>query len=473
MPNFVYELELAPGINSDDTAFASRGRWADGSNVRFRLGRPEVIGGWTSLATGQGADTRNLFLFKRVSTSTPFLVIGTETNLRIGVFPTGGVSTIATVAATSGWALDSFGEVLLAVPRGDTLYAQTHGGGASAVAAAPDNIQDMLVSDERQVLAFGCNEEISGTFNPRCIRGSDIEDYTDWTTSATNNAFEHLLESDSGIVAGRKIGSYIAVWTSTGLHLGQFVGDPGQTYRFDRIAENCGLLAPNAVTIVHGTAYWVGKDLQFRAWRPGELVRILPCPIGKDFADNIGTTSQTFAWHNSKFNEVWWLYTRASDPEPQHFVALSIGESEAAQQPVWFRGTFGDKRSAIIEAALAEYVGVAMDDNGVVYAHETTAAVAWSLQSADQYIDSGRTRVMVKGILPDFEYQDNAITMSLYMRGYPQGTPVEKGPYTLADDGDKTDFRASGKIMSVKFSCASGLARFGKPTFDCVTMGER
>jgi hypothetical protein len=42
-------LTLPPGLHGDDTTFAAKGRWGDGSNVRFRLGLPEVIGGWESL----------------------------------------------------------------------------------------------------------------------------------------------------------------------------------------------------------------------------------------------------------------------------------------------------------------------------------------------------------------------------------------------------------------------------------------
>jgi len=42
-------LDLPPGLNGDDTSFAGNGRWADGSNVRFRLGRAQVIGGWEGL----------------------------------------------------------------------------------------------------------------------------------------------------------------------------------------------------------------------------------------------------------------------------------------------------------------------------------------------------------------------------------------------------------------------------------------
>ena len=44
-------LELPPGLNGDDTTFAASGRWADGSNVRFREGKFETIGGWELLTT--------------------------------------------------------------------------------------------------------------------------------------------------------------------------------------------------------------------------------------------------------------------------------------------------------------------------------------------------------------------------------------------------------------------------------------
>ncbi|WP_374576121.1 hypothetical protein [Phenylobacterium sp.] len=42
-------LDIPPGLQADDTTFASSGRWVDGDNVRFRLGRPQVRGGWETV----------------------------------------------------------------------------------------------------------------------------------------------------------------------------------------------------------------------------------------------------------------------------------------------------------------------------------------------------------------------------------------------------------------------------------------
>ena len=44
-------LDIPPGLYSDDTSLATAPRWRDGSNVRFRLGRAQVIGGWESLTS--------------------------------------------------------------------------------------------------------------------------------------------------------------------------------------------------------------------------------------------------------------------------------------------------------------------------------------------------------------------------------------------------------------------------------------
>lgn len=42
-------IDIPPGLNSDSTTYAVSPAWADGANVRFRLGRPQTIGGWEGL----------------------------------------------------------------------------------------------------------------------------------------------------------------------------------------------------------------------------------------------------------------------------------------------------------------------------------------------------------------------------------------------------------------------------------------
>ena len=54
------KLQFRPGINRDITSFSNEGGWVDCDRVRFRLGYPEIIGGWekytdeTYLGTSRG-----------------------------------------------------------------------------------------------------------------------------------------------------------------------------------------------------------------------------------------------------------------------------------------------------------------------------------------------------------------------------------------------------------------------------------
>jgi len=41
------KVQLKPGYVTDGTAYANKGGWSTGNRVRFRLGYPESIGGWS------------------------------------------------------------------------------------------------------------------------------------------------------------------------------------------------------------------------------------------------------------------------------------------------------------------------------------------------------------------------------------------------------------------------------------------
>ena len=47
------KLVFKPGINRDQTNYASEGGWYECDKIRFRSGFPEKIGGWTKYTTSQ------------------------------------------------------------------------------------------------------------------------------------------------------------------------------------------------------------------------------------------------------------------------------------------------------------------------------------------------------------------------------------------------------------------------------------
>jgi hypothetical protein len=479
----------APGLYGDDTTFSSDGRWVDGNNVRFRGGKPQVVGGWSGYHTLTDAKCVSMATV-RDPNGVEYVCYGTDGKLLVaqGTATPIDITPVGLGAGIQRWSIQSFGSTLLAVPVSGTLYENADVAGAvidaTSVAAAPAQITWMLVTPERQVLAFGCNEEVSGAFNPMCIRGSDIEDYADWTTSAANNAFEHILEGPGRIVGARLVGAFVAVWTTHGLHLGQYVGQPGQAYRFDRLDDGCGLIGPDAVCVHDGVAYWLSPDYRLFRWTPGAMPAAMPCPIQEDFRDNV---RKSFAAANSMVraiphhDEVWIHYPDSRDASSgiraTRYIAVNIRDLS------WFRGAM--QLSAVLDGriTLASHdAGAYLSADGsalFVQGHGSTAngsALSWHLTSGDHRIDEGGRRMMIRGVRPDFEDQQGDVSLTVFVRDHPQSAALAKGPYTLAEGIAKKDLRASGRLIAVKLSggAASGsYMRLGTPLFDIVAMGER
>jgi hypothetical protein len=494
------------GLVSDDTIYSVPGSWASGTNMRPHQGRMETIGGWeaafVTILTGVCRNAHNWTNAAGVVN----IAFGTHSGLQVydggivatitpsglaagaidtsgagpgygsGTYGSGTYSTPFTAYILRTWSLDTWGETLLGVPRGGTLYQWNNNTSvvAQQITQAPDNITCMLVTPERQVLALGCNEEISNDFNGLCIRGCDIEDLTDWTTSSSNNAFEHILEGGGMILTGKLVGPVVGVWTDNGLHQGTFLGNPDQTYRFDRVGVNCGTIGPNAVTVHNGVAYWVGRDRKFRAWTPGTRPIILECPIWDDFAENLHSSqaAKIVAVGNSRFDEVWFFYPDARDGnENSRFIAFAITAMEGLK---WFRGDVG--RTAACDAGVLSHP-LAVTVDGHVYYHELGSdadgdELAWTIRSAAQYLDEAQRVLQVQRVRSDFKDQEETVSLTAYVRSHPQAPASTKGPFALPAGAEKKDLRFSGAIVELEFS-GSNHARFGKPTFDALVTGQR
>lgn len=506
-------FEPPPGLTSDDTPFAAPGVYEDASNIRFWEGKPEVIGGWTDALNGSTLSgvCRNLLSWKTLGSVTQ-IAFGTHTHLQLwkggtlyDITPSGlaagsidgtlegpgygsGAYGEGPYGGSSGdywlrtWSLDTYGDWLIANPRREGIY-QWEGDTAvvaTAVTNAPTEVIYTIVTPQRQIMALGCNEEVSGTFNPMCIRWSDIENITVWTTTSTNNAGEHILKGGSRIVKARIVGPHILVWTDTAVHLGTFIGDPQQTYRFDMIASDCGLIGPNADAVLNQTAYWIGSDKQPRIMPLGGTPETLPFPISRDFIDNLVTVQadKIIAATIAKYGEVCWYYPDARDgSQNSRYVVFGSEESKRAQRPVWSKGILD--RTAGVDAGATTFP-IRVTYSGSVYYHEDGVsaagdAIAWHIKTGHYYLDKGGQAMMLTCFEPDFEEQDDSVTLTITTRQYPKSDEVTHGPYTITTTATKKDFRASGKLISVKYSGSSATPsmRLGKPTFEGVPTGRR
>lgn len=326
-------IELNPGLTSDDTPYSTQGTYRDANNIRFDKGRPEIVAGFEKVSnkTLSGA-CRNVLPWKD-NNGVPLIGLGTHSNLYVwrggklsditpvdyevgninastgagfgtgayGKGPYGQFTNLGDYHART-WSLQTFGQTLLANPRSQPIYWWQNDLAQKAVKLAdvdgakrvPDVANCILVTQYRQVIAFGCHQEydaeggVGGPFNPLCIRGSDIDgNLTDWQVSNANNAFEYSLPHGGLIVGARNWGDRLAIWTQSGLFMGTFTGDSNSVYRFDAVDGSLGLIGPNAATVIGQTLFWVSPDLQL--WQcalGGEPVAVV-CTIQDDTLSHI------------------------------------------------------------------------------------------------------------------------------------------------------------------------------------------
>lgn len=393
-----------------------------------------------------------------------------------GAYSTGAYSSPSTVDYfPRTWSLSAFGERLIASPRGGTLYAWANDAdlAAAPLANAPAQVTASLVSHTDQVFALGCSEEVSGVFNPLCIRHSGVRAPEEWTTASNTTAREYVLSGGGRIVGAGVSGQFVLVWTSDRLFVGSFVGALNQPWRFDPVGEHCGLIGPNAFAIAGAQALWLAPDLQFRSYAMGGAVQIVPCPIRAELAQNLASAQgdKITAATVSLYDEVRFDYPDARDGnENSRYLALCL------QDGSWSKGIMA--RSAFVDAGpQQDPVGVAPE--GRVYWHERGrsadgAAFAWFIESADQYLSEDQT-MMVRGLWPDMARQAGAAALHLKTRLKPQGESRSHGPYPLAPGATRVDLRASGRLFRVRLSGQGSptAGRIGRPVFDVAPAGGR
>lgn len=509
-------LKIPPGIFSDDTVHAAAGRWADGSNVRFRLAMPQVIGGWEALT----ADTvdgvcRWIFPWGNNSNQLQF-AFGTHTALQVWVggglyditptadFTAGNIDGAGSAGYGTGaygmggyatptlddsfpltWSGGAMGQDLYASPRGQTIFkwdASDTATEAASLSNAPDNVTYCLVSSKDFVFALGCNEEVSTDFNALCVRHSSTFLPNEWATTTTNSAREYILPGGGRIVGGRNLGDYVLVWTNSALFRFDYVGQLTEVYRFEKVGDKCGLIGPNAAVVVGQTAFWISPDRQFWSYSLGGEPTPLPCPIREDFADNLAfaQSDKIVASSIGEFSEIRFDYPDGRDGyENSRYVAVPIAGPDAG---AWYRGQM--PRTAMVDAGPAPYpLGVQStvdgdDSEGVPYWHERGqsadgAVLSWFIESADQYLSEDRA-LLIRSYWPDSEYQVGPMSLTLTSRYRPRGDEVVKA-YTVAADADKVDIRASGRLFRMKFagSASPTAFRMGRPVLDMVPTGGR
>ena len=214
------KLTLKPGVNRENTRYASENGWYECNNVRFRHGTPEKIGGWTRIntVTFEGI-ARSLWNWITLGSQN---LIGVGTNLKFYIENGGNYNDITPLRTTT-----SAGDVTFSAST-TTLSAAITSTSATTIAitnATGFPLSGVILIDSEAISYTGVTDNtLTG-----CTRGASylISDVSTSTTAATHSSgatvtcFTILVTHSSH---GALINDYISFSDTTALG-GNFTTD--------------------------------------------------------------------------------------------------------------------------------------------------------------------------------------------------------------------------------------------------------
>ena len=368
-------LKVPPGFARKGTAYSQQGRWRDGNLVRFSEASVRPVGGWSRVSlTTTGGDsteivgtvrsmlswkdnlgrawtaigtTRKLYVLEgsrlyditpadlTAAGESPGVQLGYGTgnyntgnySEPVGVEGEGNASGSATVYGY--WHLDNFGENLVATLDSDGRIFEwspnTPSTAAAVIANAPEFVRGIVVTTERHMVAIGAKEVVglSDLPRPRRVQWSNVEDNTDWTPAVDSAAGENELQDQDGGIRCLRFRNETLILTGTGLHRLNYVGYPF-FYVLERVAGDCGIANPGAVSMNANLLFWVSPR-GFFAY-DGNQVQPVESDLFNtpgDIAALLAVNGRTAVGHNELHNEFWIFYSTEPNENPSRYIAWS------------------------------------------------------------------------------------------------------------------------------------------------------
>jgi len=523
------------GTLGDDTSGTTGTTIAVTSATGFPAGGGTIIVSDTPAVDGELIDytavsTNNLTVITRAVDGSTRSAHADETIVTDATDYTGWGSAVAasTVSLEPGlWALDNYGDVLLATILDKKTYTWDSSIGARfttrastttpnyLTSSAPTASRAMMMSPvTRHLVLFGTETTIgtSSTQDNMFIRFSDQETINDFAPTAINSAGSQRLQDGTKIMGAIKAKDNILVWTDTALYTMKHVGAPF-TFGFEQVGTNCGLIGMNAVVEIDGVAYWMSNKGFFLF---DGTVKSLSCSIEDYVYDDIDTTKgqQICAAINNLFTEVIWYYPTDGASYNDRYAVYNYGESVGSAQGkipggVWYPGTeartswmaakiypnpFSTKFDSTATGTFPSVIGETGLGQTTYFEQEvgtnqvnpdgTSTAIAGTLESYDfdlgdyfQKAGAGTFYLSISRFLPDFKTLAGNATVTLNLKRFPSSTATTSvySPFTVTSSSTQFNTRARGRFASVKIqnSAVDETWRFGTMRLDLQPDGMR
>ena len=388
------------------------------------------------------------------------------------------------------WNQDNFGEDLLINPRDGSIYYWDSSDGVAnnrAVAlqdltgatSVPTTCKQVMVADERHILAFGCDTEANpGTQDPLALRFSDQESLTDWAATATNTAGELRLSGGSEIVQAVKTRQQIIIFTDTSLYAMQYLGPPF-TYGVNSISQNITIIGPKAAVAVDDNVFWMGTS-EFYAY--GGNVQRMPCSVRDYVFDDLNEqqAEKIFAGLNAENSEIWWFYPSSTSATNDRYVVYNYLEK------VWYYGTLD--RTAWVDRGIFTRP-IAASTDYYLYNHEEgfddgstspASAISAYVKSSPIDIQDGENFTFIRRMLPDVGFRDSTaetpnVDITTEIQNSVGGSYSKSTVSNVASSTEQVHLRLRGRQFSVRVESDDlGVAwRLGSLRYDLRPDGRR
>ena len=368
------------------------------------------------------------------------------------------------------WSLDSFGEDLIACPRGGSIYYWDYTNASTRAIAladlsganlAPTLGLQVLVSDvDRHVVVLGADPINStasgrtGAIDPLLVAFSDQENAAEWEPLSTNTAGSLRCSAGSQIIGGLRARQETLIWTDVALYSLQFIGAP-LTFGLTLINEGVSLIGPNAPVNTPSGIFWMDKK-GFYTYQGA--VQPVPCSVHSYVFDDLneGQAFQVFGFLNKQFNEVGWFYCSGSSDTIDRYVTYNYVDQ------TWAIGQLA--RTAWLDEGIASVPRAAGYDgtSNYIYSHETGFDDDGApmdnvfIESADFDIGDGQEFQFIKKVIPDVKFTgsggtDQTINFVLKARNYPGQSLTTDQTSSFTGTTTKIDTRARGRQAAVRF----------------------
>lgn len=354
------------------------------------------------------------------------------------------------------WSLDNFGQNLIAVPAGGSLYIWTppeippfYNPAVLEPDAPVFNQGGLVTMPEEIIMMFGSSLDMASFADPLLLRWCDQADYTVWTPTATNQAGSFRLSRGSLIVGAVQAPATLLIWTDLDIWGGQYLGFP-LVFGFSQLSSNCGLISQQAYAIDNNNVYWMSFD-GFYAFT-GSGVQAVPCSVWDAVYQNLNRmqSPKVIAAKNSLFNEILWFYPSASgNGEIDSYVSLNTLEQS------WDFGSL--MRTAWTDqSVLGPPIGI--DGDGLIQQHETSldangvAMTGVTFTTAFQDIGDGNDFAFVDQIIPDFKWQGATpqVSVTMLFTNWPGDTETSQGPFVVTPETEYITVRVRARQVALK-----------------------